>query len=415
VTSRLLRPLRICGIAALALAAITCRDHPSGDLGLPFPAALAVAPGVSSVIGGPVFDLVSVRITLSDFPANTLVLDTVALFTPGDSTLSLAVAVQLMRPTQAFYLRVAAVDPLGDTLFRSLDTVTLRQNESAPRPASVVLQYSGPDTLVAAVSLAPRDTTIPIGLPLTMRPVALGMDQSVLKAVRFGWRSSNPANIAVSPDGTVIALASTQGVWIIATTANGRTDSTQISASLPAQSLRVTPDTASIGIDATLPLSVVAVDALGSELPLTEPVLWSSEDSRIAGVSTTGQVAGLTPGTTRIIAIAGTIKGEMRVTVVQPATTIASIAIDSVFVSLLPGDSLLLRATPRDAQGLPVSYPITWSALDTILGVDSRGMVTARVAGTGRIAATADKASDTVTVTVLDPQVTDSTGVIRAP
>ena len=415
MTYRLLRPLRSCGIAAIAFTALTCRDHPSGGLGLPFPAALAVAPGVTSVIGGPVFELTGVRVTLSDFPNNTPVLDTVASFAPGDSTLRLALAVQLMRPAQDFFLRIAAVDLLGDTLFRAIDTVTLRQNESAPLPASVVLQYSGPDTLVAAIALSPRDTTIPIGVPLMMRPVAFAIDQTVLKAVRFGWRSSDPASVAVAPDGTVIALSSAQDVWIVATTANGRTDSTRISTTLPAQALRVTPDTAFIGIDGTIPLSVVAIDALGIQVPMPAPLVWSSEDTRIASVSLTGTVTGLAVGSTRIIAVAGTIKGEMSATVVQAAGTVVSVAIDSVFVSLIPGDSLLLRATPRDAQGLFVNYPITWSALDPNVGVDSRGMVTARGAGVGRITATADKASDTVAITVLNPQITDSSAFRRVP
>ena len=402
-------------MGALALAAVACGDQPSNGLGLPFPAALAVAPGVSSVIGGPVFELVAVRVTLTDFPANTPVLDTVAMFSSADSTLRLALAVQMLRPTQDFYLRVAAVDLLGDTLFRSLDTVTLQQNAASPRPASVVLQYSGPDTLVAGISLAPRDTTILVGVPLAMRPVAFAIDQSVLKAVRYGWRSSDPASVAVSPDGTVLALTSAKGVWIVATTANGRRDSTQVSAGLPAQSLRVTPDTASIGMGATLPLAVVALDALGGQIPLPAPLLWSSDDPGIATVSLTGEVTGLTPGTTRIVAVAGTVKGEMRVTVVQTASAVASISIDSVFVALVPGDSLLLRATPRDGQGMPVNYPITWSALDATLGVDSRGMVTALGVGAGRITATADRASDTVTVTVLDPQLGGGSAIRRAP
>ena len=350
------------------------------------------------------FDLVQARVTLSDFPENRPVLDTVVAFIPGDSTLRVALVVQLMRPTQDFVIRIAAVDVLGDTLFRTVDTVTLRQNEPAPQPASMVLQYSGPDTLVAGIAVAPRDTTVIVGMPVTMRPVAFAIDQSVLKSVRYGWRSSDPASIAVSPDGTVLALTNAQGVWIIATTANGRRDSTQVSASLPAQALRVTPDTTSIGIGATLPLAVVAVDALGAQVPLLSPVLWSSDDPRIAAVSTTGEVTGLTAGTTRIVAVAGTIKGEMRVTVVQTVTGVASVSIDSVFLSLIPGDSLLLRATARDGQGMTLDYPIAWSALDTNLGVNSRGMVTALGAGAGRIVATADKASDTVTITVLDPQ-----------
>ena len=195
---------------------------------MPFPAALAVAPGFASIVGGPVFDLVRVRATLSDFPGDKLVLDTVAGFTSGSSELRLALAIQLVRPSQDFYLRIAAMDVLGDTLFRSVDTVTLRQNESSQ--AAAALTYTGPDTVVASVSISPRDTSILIGVPLLMRTVALATDQSVLKSVRFGWRSSDSASVTVAPDGTVLALKPVQGVWIVATTANGRRDSTQLSA-----------------------------------------------------------------------------------------------------------------------------------------------------------------------------------------
>ena len=326
MTPRALRSLRPCtigAIAAIAFAGVACSDHPANGLGLPSPAALAVAPGVTSVMGGPVFELAAVRVLLGDLPGSATVLDTVVSFAPGDSTLRLALTVQLMRPTQDFQLRVAAMDALGDTLFRSLDTVTLHRNESAPRPTSVVLQYSGPDTLVAAISLAPRDTSILVGMPLAMRPTAFAIDQTPLQSVRYGWRSSDPANVTVAPDGTVLALTSAKGVWIVATAANGRRDSTQISAS--------------------------------------------------------------------------------------PATAIASVSIDSVFVSLAPGDSLLLRATPRDQQGMTVNHPVTWSSLDSNLGVDTRGMVTALAAGAGRITATAAQVSDTVTITVLNPQLRNVT------
>ncbi len=300
---------------ALILAASNCAESHSNGLGLPFPAALAVVPGVSSVVGGPVFDLVSIRVSLNDFPDDTPVLDTVVSLTASGSEIRLALAVQLMRPSQDFFLRIAAVDKLGDTLFRALDTVSIRQNEGSPLPASVELRYSGPDTLVAGVSLSPRDTTILVGVPLLMRPIAIGIDQSVLKGVRFGWRTSDPVAVTVAPDGTVLALTPVQGAWIVATTANGRTDSTQIWAGLPRQSLRVTPDSATIGAGLTLPLSVIAVDALGLQVSLPTPLIWSSDDPRIASVSLTGEVTGLTQGTTRIVAVAGTLKGEMRVTV----------------------------------------------------------------------------------------------------
>lgn len=231
----------LCALS-LAATAVACRDRVTSGPGLPFPAVLAVAPGVSSVAGGPVFDLVGVRVTLTELSGRSVVLDTVATFSVDDTTIRLAAVVQLTRPSQDFVLRAAAADIAGDTLFRATDTVTLRQNEPYPLPTPVLLQYAGPDTLVAAISIAPRDTAIIVGVPLLMRVQAIGFDQAILKSVRIGWRSSNPASITVSPDGTVLALAPTQGVWIVARTATGRADSTQISAAVPVP-LPLQPDT----------------------------------------------------------------------------------------------------------------------------------------------------------------------------
>lgn len=219
-----------------------CHDRLTSGPGLPFATALALAPGIESVVGGPVFELAGVRVSLSEPGSRTVVFDTVASFSAGDSTIRLAVAIRLTRPTQDFVLRVAAADVLGDTLFRATDTVTLRQNELSPPPTAVVLQYSGPDTLVAAISIAPRDTTMTVGSTLPMRAQAIGFDQTILKSVRIGWRSSNPASVSIGPDGTVVALAPAQGVWIVARTANDRADSTQVSVVLSVP-LPLPPDT----------------------------------------------------------------------------------------------------------------------------------------------------------------------------
>ena len=246
MTHRRTNPWRaLLVLCALSLAAPACRDRVTSGPGLPFPAALAVAPGVSSVAGGPVFDLVGVRVTLSELSGRSVVLDTVARFSADDTTIRLAAVVQLTRPSQDFLLRAAAADILGDTLFRATDTVTLRQNELSPLLTPVLLQYAGPDTLVAAISIAPRDTAITVGLPLVMRAQAIGFDQTILKSVRIGWSSSDPTSVTVSPDGTVLALAPAQGVWIVARTATGRADSTQVSAAV---SLPLPPDTAAAAV-----------------------------------------------------------------------------------------------------------------------------------------------------------------------
>ena len=307
---------RLLAAATLVVVSTSCADRAPSELGLPFPATLAVAPSMA-VVGGPSFDLVGVRVTLSEIPPNTPVLDTTVAFTAGDSTLQLALTVRLLRPFQSYLLRVAAMDVLGDTLFRSADTVTLRQNETH-RMSATELRYSGPDTLVAGLTIAPRDTLVTVGIPISMRAVAYDSTQRVLELARVGWRSRDTSSIQIAADGTLLALRPAQAVWIVARTANGHADSTLVSAELP-----------------------------------------------------------------RSVAV-------------------ASVDIEPILVSLFPGDTLLLSATPRDSQGAVLDTPVTWSVLDTILTIDPRGLLTALGAGLGRVVATSDKVSDTATVTVLN-------------
>src|SRR5687767_11832572 len=72
-------------LCALSLAVAACHDRLTSGPGLPFTAALALAPGVESVVGGPVFELSGVRVSLSEPGGRTVVFDTVASFSAGDS------------------------------------------------------------------------------------------------------------------------------------------------------------------------------------------------------------------------------------------------------------------------------------------------------------------------------------------
>lgn len=81
---------------------------------------------------------------------------------------------------------------------------------------------------------------------------------------------------------------------------------------------------------------------------------------------------------------------------------VATISMSPTSPTVAVGAQTALTATPRDAAGSPLPYPVTWTALDpAYVTVSSTGVVTGAAVGTGRVVATAEAVADTVTVTVV--------------
>jgi hypothetical protein len=80
------------------------------------------------------------------------------------------------------------------------------------------------------------------------------------------------------------------------------------------------------------------------------------------------------------------------------------------------GDTLELRAEPRDARGRPVEQrEASWSSSDSeVAGVDSTGVVVATASGSATITATAEGKSGSVRITVLPQPRTSRTEIASA-
>src|SRR5438067_7054963 len=110
--------------------------------------------------------------------------------------------------------------------------------------------------------------------------------------------------------------------------------------------------------------------------PLTGRVIaWSSDNTTVATVSTSGLVTGKGAGSATITAASGGKSGTSAIAVAN--VTIASVTVSPASASLFVGQMVQLTATPKDSAGNPLTgQTIVWSSSDTTIAkVSGSGLV----------------------------------------
>lgn len=116
---------------------------------------------------------------------------------------------------------------------------------------------------------------------------------------------------------------------------------------------------------------------------------WTSSNKKIATVSASGKIKGIKKGRCNIYAKVGKKKYTCKVTVKQPVT---SIKLSKKSISLNKGKKYTLKA--RIAPKNAANKAVVWKSSNTkIASVSSKGVVTAKSAGTTTITATAKDGS----------------------
>ena len=129
---------------------------------------------------------------------------------------------------------------------------------------------------------------------------------------------------------------------------------------------------------------------------------WTSSNTAVARVSSSGLVTAVAAGTATITATTNGVSGTARMTVREGAVPVASVTVTPNPASVQVGATVQLTATPRDADGNPLSgRGITWTTnASSIATVNGSGLVTGRAAGSATITATSEGRSGSSTVTV---------------
>src|SRR5437773_6683281 len=176
-----------------------------------------------------------------------------------------------------------------------------------------------------------------------------------------------------------------------------------VTCSTPVASVSVAPAAASVQVSGTVQLTATPKDANGTPLS-GRTVTWASSNTSVASVTGSGLVTGAAAGSATITATSEGHSGTASITVAN--VPVASVSVSPATASLQVNGAVQLVATPKDANGIPLSgRPVSWSSSNTsVATVSSSGVVTGAAAGAATITATSEGQSGSATVTVQAPQ-----------
>ena len=263
--------------------------------------------------------------------------------------------------------------------------------------ASVTIACAIP---VATVTVSPASVSLQMGQSSQLTATPKDANGSPLTGRAITWSSSNTAIATVSGTGLVTGVAGGGPVTITATS-EGQSGSASVTVTtVPVASVTVTPPSASVQVGQTVQLTATLKDANGNILT-GRTVTWSSNQTTVATVNATGRVTARAAGSATITATSEGQSGTSSITVTP--VPVASVTVTPASASVAVGATVQLTATPKDANGNPLTgRVITWSSSNTAIAtVSGSGLVTGVAAGGPvTITATSEGRSGSAAVTV---------------
>lgn len=202
------------------------------------------------------------------------------------------------------------------------------------------------------------------------------------------WSSSN-TSVATVSNGLVSAKsAGTATITCRAADGSGKYATCKVSvesATVYVSSIKLNKNSASLYVGETTQLTATVSPSSATN----KSVSWTSDDTSVATVSSTGLVTAKSAGTATITCKAKDGSGKQATCNISVKENVkpTSIMLSASKASLTEGEALQLKATvsPSDA----VDKTVTWmSDNTTVATVDNNGLVTAKSAGTANIIAT---------------------------
>ena len=166
--------------------------------------------------------------------------------------------------------------------------------------------------------------------------------------------------------------------------------------------LSVTLSTSTVYVGSSVTASAAGADQNGASIA-TGTIAWSTGTPGVATVASNGQVTAVAPGTTTVIAAAGTKQAEATLTVKQ--LPVARVNVLPATASIVPGATQQLTVATLDPSGnVLTGRAVAWTSSDTAKAkVDSTGLVTGISIGKATITATSETQSDSSAISVIAP------------
>ena len=255
------------------------------------------------------------------------------------------------------------------------------------------------EQVVAVIEVTPASETLSaIGDTIRLAAQAFDGRGHAVAAVALGWQSSDTSVATVDSVGLVTAVGN--GDANVAVTAGSATSKSAITVKQVVVAIEVAPASETLSaIGDTIRLAAQAFDGRGHAVAAVA-LGWSSSDTLVATVDSTGLVTAVGNGEATVTATSGAATSNAVVTVNQ---VVAAIRVFPDAATLwLFGDTLRLSASGLDARDNAVAdAEFIWSSdEDSVATVDNRGLVTAVGNGTVAIEAASGSAKASATVRV---------------
>lgn len=265
-----------------------------------------------------------------------------------------------------------------------------------------------PEPVVATVTVSPAEAMIEVGATQQFTAVATTADGMVIDDVEFTWMTDDTEVAMVDDTGLVTAVAA--GTAMITATGN---DVTSMPATVTVEELA--PEVSSVEIVDAMPLMLVVGEthqlmavARTSDGTMVggAAFVWSSEDSEVATVDSTGLVTAVGTGMADVTAmIDGATSEPVTVTVAEPPPVVDRVTVEPMAASIEEGETKQFTATAYDSDNMEISNKtFAWeTGSTTVATIDAMGLATGVDAGSTTITAMVDGISGSASLTVIEP------------
>lgn len=228
------------------------------------------------------------------------------------------------------------------------------------------------------------------------------------------WKTSNKAIATIEADGTIRAVKIGSCTITATSDDGGYTATCKITVEPKIDVTGISLDRSSLTIDVGASFQFLGM--ISPSNASEKGIKWSTDNKSVATVGSTGIVKGVKAGTAVITAtsVDGNYTAKCKITVIQPVTGV-KLSSSSAKISVGKSKTVTCSVLPSNAS----NQTVTWSSSNTKVATVSKGVITAKKAGSAVITVkTADggfTAACNVTVVVPVTGVSVSVSSVKVP
>jgi uncharacterized protein YjdB len=255
-------------------------------------------------------------------------------------------------------------------------TITVSSTDGSNRSATALVTVT-PVPIVPVSAITLNQTTASLYPTNTLTLTAFVTPSNATNKT-VAW-SSNSSNAMVNSSGVVTAVSAGSAIITARSVSGSQIATCAITITVPVTSVTISPITNTINTNATKQLSATVLPSNATNKAVT----WTSSNSSIATVSSTGVVRGIASGSTTI-RVQTVDRGFTATSNVTIVVGVQNVMLQTKSISLVRGATFQAIATiaPSNAQ----NKAVTWSsAISSVATVTNTGLITAVRNGTGII------------------------------